>query len=65
MSKLSESHKKPKEKEKPKTRPGLSLIEATRLIERYNREHKTNYTYGTFPKKLFESEQLLLGGSKR
>ena len=53
---FKEGNKKPKKKEKPKTKPRLSLIEATRLIEKYNREHKTCYTYGTFPKHLLKEE---------
>ena len=40
--------KKPEVK-KPKAKPkGPSLIEYTAIVERYNREHGTKYTYGKF-----------------
>ena len=41
--------KRYKKKEK-----AMSLLECAAFIEKYNREHKTHYTYGTFPKHLYK-----------
>ena len=49
-----EAEEKSKRKTKEKT---LSLRECAAIIEKYNREHKTCYTYGTFPKHLLKEEQ--------
>ena len=46
-------YRKPCKKYRKKEIP-LSLSECAAIIEKYNREHKTCYTYGTFPKHLLK-----------
>lgn len=43
--------KKNPEAAKPKVKKAepLSVIECARIVDRYNREHGTNYSYGNFP----------------
>lgn len=43
----TEQSKKPKAKTKNESK-GIPLIEYTAIVERYNKEHGTSYTYGKF-----------------
>ena len=42
--------------EKKQTVVDIPLLELTAIIERYNREHKTHYTYGQFTMLLHNGE---------
>ena len=48
-------YRKPCKKYRKKEK-AMSILECTAIIEKYNREHKTCYTYGTFPKHLLKEE---------
>lgn len=48
-----EKYRKPRQKYRKKEK-AMSLSECAAIIEKYNREHKTCYTYGTFPKCLLK-----------
>jgi len=50
---LKSYRKKAKDKSKI---PAISITEMTRIIENYNREHKTRYTYGQFCAKVNSGE---------
>ena len=48
-----------REREKNKQSPAITILEMARKIEKYNREHKTNYTYGQFMDKVSKGEIII------